>query len=384
MRQKTFISRNFRRLVAPLALLPLSGCNMVVMNPTGDIALQERNLILVALGMMLLVVIPVLTLIVVFAFRYRKGRAPGRYDPNFTHSTPIELVVWSIPLMIIACLGVVTWITTHSLDPFRPLDRISADKPLAKDHKPLDIQVVAMDWKWLFIYPEQGIATVNELALPVDVPVRFSITSTNQFNTFSAPTLAGMIYAMPGMKSMLHAVLNAPGDSWGYSGNYTGAGYSDMRFKLHGVDQAGFDQWAAGIKAAGETLSTDRYVELDKPSEKVPVMHFSTVASGLFDRVLNRCVVAGTECAADIMKKDRALDRDNGGMFAPQPMDHSAMQVSEGQMSQGMPSMSHTSTSGDVTAAVPAAHDHTNTGTNTGTNSGALAAPEQQGSNARP
>ncbi len=357
---------------------------MVVMNPTGDIALQERNLILVALGMMLLVVIPVLTLIVVFAFRYRKGRAPGRYDPNFTHSTPIELVVWSIPLLIIACLGVVTWITTHSLDPFRPLDRISADKPLAKDHKPLDIQVVAMDWKWLFIYPEQGIATVNELALPVDVPVRFSITSTNQFNTFSAPTLAGMIYAMPGMKSMLHAVLNAPGDSWGYSGNYTGAGYSDMRFKLHGVDQAGFDQWAAGIRAAGETLSTDRYVELDKPSEKVPVMHFSTVASGLFDRVLNRCVVAGTECAADIMKKDRALDRDNGGIFAPQPMDHSAMQSSEGQMSQGMPSMSHTSTSGDVTAAVPAAHDHTNTGTNTGTNSGALAAPEQQGSNARP
>ncbi|MGV2078122.1 MULTISPECIES: ubiquinol oxidase subunit II [unclassified Rhizobium] len=380
MRQKTFISRNFRRFVAPLALLPLSGCNMVVMNPTGDIALQERNLILVALGMMLLVVIPVLTLIVVFAFRYRKGRAPEKYDPNFTHSAPIEVVVWSIPLLIIACLGVVTWITTHSLDPFRPLDRISANKPLAKDHKPLDIQVVAMDWKWLFIYPEQGIATVNELALPVDVPVRFSITSTNQFNTFSAPTLAGMIYAMPGMKSMLHAVLNAPGDSWGYSGNYTGAGYSDMRFKLHGVDQAGFDQWAAGIKAAGETLSTDRYVELDKPSEKVPVMHFSAVASGLFDRVLNRCVVAGTECAADIMKKDRALDRDNGGMFAPHPKDHSSMPLSEGQMSQGMPSMSHTSTSGDVTAAVPAAHDHTNTGTN----SGALAAPEQQGSNARP
>jgi cytochrome o ubiquinol oxidase subunit 2 len=343
---------------------------MVVMNPKGDIALQERNLILVALGLMLLVVVPVLTLIVVFAFRYRKGRAPGRYDPTFTHSTPIELVVWSIPLVIIACLGVITWITSHTLDPFRPLDRISAEKPLAKDHKPLDIQVVAMDWKWLFIYPEQGIATVNELTLPVDVPVRFSITSTSQFNTFSAPTLAGMIYAMPGMKSMLHAVLNQPGDSWGYSGNYTGAGYSDMRFQLHGVDQAGFDQWAAGIKAAGETLSTDRYVELDKPSEKVPVMRFSAITPGLFDRVVNRCVIAGTECIADIMKKDRALDRDNGGMFAPHAMDHAAM-----NMNESMPSMS-----GETASSTPAAHDHTNAGTNIG----APAAPEQQGSNARP
>lgn len=339
---------------------------MVVMNPTGDIALQERNLILVALGLMLIVVVPVLTLIVVFAFRYRKGKAPGRYDPNFTHSTPIEVVVWSIPLLIIASLGVVTWITSHTLDPFRPLDRISADKPLAKDHKPLDIQVVAMDWKWLFIYPEQGIATVNELALPVDVPVRFSITSTSQFNTLSIPTLAGMIYAMPGMKSMLHAVLNQPGDSWGYSGNYTGRGYSDMRFQLHGLDQAGFDQWAAGVKAADETLSRDRYVALDQPSEKVPVMHFSSVDTGLFDRVVNRCVAAGTECIADIMRKDRALDRDNGGLFAPPSMNHGSM-----NMSGGMPSMAE-----GAALQAPAAHDHTNTG--------ALAAPEQQGNHARP
>jgi cytochrome o ubiquinol oxidase subunit 2 len=377
MRQKTFISRNFRRFVAPLALLFLSGCKMVVMSPTGDIALQERNLILVALGLMLIVVIPVLTMIVVFAFRYRKGRAPEKYDPNFTHSTPIELVVWSIPLLIIACLGVVTWITTHTLDPFRPLDRISVGKPLSRDVKPLDIQVVAMDWKWLFIYPEQGIATVNELALPVDVPVRFSITSTSQFNTLSIPTLAGMIYAMPGMKSVLNAVLNAPGDSWGYSGNYTGRGYSDMRFQMHGLDKAGFDQWAAGVKAAGETLSTDRYVVLDEPSEKVPVMHFSAVASGLFDRVVNRCVVAGTPCAADIMRKDRALDRDHGGMFMPS-MDHSSM-----NMSEGTPTMSEGTTGSTVNQAATDLSDGAVDNRDL-SNTGALVAPEHQGSHARP
>jgi len=320
MRQKTLTSRYFRWFVTPLALSFLGGCKMVVMSPTGDIALQERNLILIALGMMLLIIIPVMALTVIFAIRYRKGRSPEKYDPNFYHSTSIEVVIWAVPLLIIVCLGAVTWTSTHELDPFRPLDRISAGKPLAADIKPLDIQVVAMDWKWLFIYPQQGIASVNELVLPVDVPVRFSLTSTSQMNTFSAPTLAGMVYAMPGMKSELNAVLNVPGDSWGYSGNYTGLGYSDMRFQLHGVDQAGFDQWAAGIKAAGSTLSAQNYLALEAPSQKVPVMHFADVASGLFDRVLNRCVVIGAPCLADVMRKDRALDRDNGGLFSPPAM----------------------------------------------------------------
>jgi cytochrome o ubiquinol oxidase subunit 2 len=346
MRQKTSLTQYIRRFAPLLALPLLGGCNMVVLSPTGDIALQERNLIFIALAMMLIVIVPVMVLTVIFAMRYRKGRAPGRYDPTFTHSLPIELVVWTVPLLIIGSLGAVTWVTTYRLDPFRPLDRISADKPLARDVAPLEIQVVAMDWKWLFIYPQQGIATVNELALPVDVPVRFSITSTSQMNTLSAPTLAGMVYAMPGMKSELNAVLNAPGDSWGYSGNYTGRGYSDMRFQLHGLDRAGFDQWAAGIKAAGDTLSVDRYIGLDVPSERVPVMHFAAVASGLFDRVLNRCVVVGTTCLSDIMRKDRAMDSDNGGMFAPPAM-------ASGSMDHGTMKMSQAMASGTVDTVAP-------------------------------
>jgi cytochrome o ubiquinol oxidase subunit 2 len=366
MSQKTSLTRYFCRFAPLLALSVLGGCQkMVVMFPTGDIAVQQRNLILVALGLMLLVIVPVMTLTVVFALRYRKGKSSGRYDPSFTHSAPIEVVIWTVPLLIIGCLGVITWITSHTLDPFRPLDRISADKPLSKDVKPLEIQAVAMDWKWLFIYPEQGIATVNELALPVDVPVRFSITATSQMNTLSIPTLAGMIYAMPGMKSMLHAVLNEPGESFGYSGNYTGAGYSDMRFAMHGLDKAGFDQWAAGIKAAGDDLSTEKYIALDQPSIKVPVMHFSSVTPGIFDRVVNRCVTPGTECIADIMRKDRSLDRDNGGIFMP-TMDHSSMKMGANTQS-GTVSAIASNTAGKLDLS----------------NTGALTAPEHQGSHAK-
>jgi cytochrome o ubiquinol oxidase subunit II len=308
MTAQTFTTKWAKRLAAAAVPLFLSGCDMVVMNPTGDIARQQRDLILVATGLMLLVIVPVLTLIVVFALRYRKGKNPQAYDPGFTHSTRIELVVWSIPLIIIGILGAITWVTTHKLDPFRPLDRISYGRPIPAGTKPLEIDVVAMDWKWLFIYPEQGIASVNELALPIDVPVTFKITSTSQMNTFYAPTLAGMVYAMPGMQSMLHAVLNKPGDTWGYSGNYTGAGYTDMRFQLHGVDQAGFDSWVAKVKSSPDTLNTERYVALDVPSEKVPVMHFGNVPPDIFLRAVNQCVAPGAPCKNDVMRIDATKD----------------------------------------------------------------------------
>ncbi|MEG3089557.1 ubiquinol oxidase subunit II [Sphingomonas sp. PB4P5] len=298
-------------LVAIPALL--GGCNMVVMNPTGDIAVQQRNLILFATGIMLLIIVPVMVLTVLFAWRYRRGNPNKVYDPNFDHSTSLELVIWACPLLIIIALSVVTWTSTHLLDPFRPLDRLAPGRPVAANTKPLEVQVVALDWKWLFIYPDQGIATVNELALPVDVPVHFSITSTSQFSTFYAPTMAGMIYAMPGMQSVLNAVLNKPGESWGYSGNYTGRGHSDMRFKLRGMAPADFDRWVAGVKASKRgALAPANYVVLEKPSVKVPVLYFGSVMPGLFDRVLNRCVAPGTPCMVDVMRRDMA--RSGGGM----------------------------------------------------------------------
>ncbi|MEG3164383.1 ubiquinol oxidase subunit II [Sphingomonas sp. PB2P19] len=297
-------------LIAMLALL--GGCDMVVMNPTGDIAVQQRNLILFATGIMLLIIVPVMVLTVLFAWRYRRGNANKVYDPDFDHSTTLELVIWACPLLIIIALSVVTWTSTHLLDPFRPLGRLAAGRAIAPNTRPLEVQVVALDWKWLFIYPEQGIATVNELALPVDVPVHFSITSTSQFSTFYAPTMAGMIYAMPGMQSELHAVVNAPGDSWGFSGNYTGRGHTDMRFKLRAMAPADFGRWVAQVKTSPRgTLAPANYVALERPSVKVPVTYFGSVTPGLFGRVLNRCVAPGTPCMADVMRRDMAR---SGGM----------------------------------------------------------------------
>jgi cytochrome o ubiquinol oxidase subunit 2 len=166
------------------------------------------------------------------------------------------------------------------------------------------VQVVSLDWKWLFLYPEEGVATVNELVLPVNRPVRFDITSSNMMNTFYAPTLAGMIYAMPGMQSRLHAVLRRSGEYEGYSANYSGAGFSDMRFKLKGVDEAGYAKWLADIRARGQGLTHASYKELARPSEKVPVIRYKAVAPDLYMRILERCVEPGAVCLSEMMKRD--------------------------------------------------------------------------------
>ena len=318
MRDKRPIAARLRHLaLAPLIAL-LAGCQRDVLDPAGDIARQQRDLIYTATGLMLLVIIPVMVLIVVFAWRYRSGAKDATYDPGFDHSTSLELVIWSVPLLIIIALGAVTWSSTHLLDPFRPLDRIAAGKPVAPGARTLRVQVVSMDWKWLFIYPDEGIATVNELVLPVDRQVRFDLTSTNMMNTFYAPTLAGMIYTMPGMRSTLHAVLNRPGDYEGFSANYSGAGFTDMRFRLRGVDQAGFDRWVAQVKEPGAALETEAYLALEKPSEKVAPMRFGAVAPDLFDRVVERCVKPGAPCMREIMAADRRKDG-QGAREAPMP-----------------------------------------------------------------
>ncbi|MBN8809366.1 MAG: ubiquinol oxidase subunit II [Sphingomonas sp.] len=288
--------RRFLGLAAVPVLGLLSACDRAVLNPAGDVAMQQRDIIYFSTAIMLLIIVPVIVLIVLFAWRYRAGNQ-ATYDPDFDHSTSLELVIWSAPLLIIICLGALTWWSTHLLDPFRPLDRIAAGRPADPKAKPLVVQVVSLDWKWLFIYPEQGIATVNELALPVDRQVRFDMTSTNMMNTFYAPAMAGMIYTMPGMRSTLHAVVNRPGVYDGLSGSYSGAGFSDMHFKLYGVGQRDFDAWVARVKGSGKTLDTTAFLALAKPSEKVPPMYFAGVDGTLFDRIYRRCVAPGSSCA---------------------------------------------------------------------------------------
>ncbi|HEU0067089.1 MAG TPA: ubiquinol oxidase subunit II [Sphingomonas sp.] len=292
------------RILAPLSLLALGGCDMVVMNPAGDVALQQRNLVIFATVLMLLIVVPVIALVALFAWRYRANNTDARYEPDWDHSTQLELIIWAAPLLIVICLGAVTWTGTHLLDPYRPIGRIAKDRPVPANAKPLEVQVVALDWKWLFIYPEYGFATVNELAAPVDRPIRFRLTASSVMNAFYVPTLAGMIYAMPSMETKLHAVINRPGDYAGFSSNYSGAGFSGMRFRFYGMDDAGFAAWVARNKAAGGTLSRDRYLTLVKPTEKVPVMRFAAVEPRLFEAVVNQCVEPGTRCMGSMMHGD--------------------------------------------------------------------------------
>jgi cytochrome o ubiquinol oxidase subunit II len=289
----------------------LAGCgDLIVLNPSGDVAEQQGRLVVISTLLMLLIIVPVIILTLVFAWHYRASNKAATYKPDWDHSLQLELVIWAAPLLIIIALGAITWISTHTLDPYRALKRIDPERTVPAGTPPLTIEVVALDWKWLFVYPEQGIAVVNELAAPVDVPIRFKITSTSVMNAFYVPALAGMIYAMPGMETRLHAVINRAGEYEGFSANYSGAGFSDMRFRFHGLARADFDRWVQDAKASGGgELSRAGYVELEKPSVREPVRRYTGVAKGLYDAIVNRCVEPGKMCMRQMM----AIDERGGG-----------------------------------------------------------------------
>ena len=294
--------KRYPRLLGLLPLfgtLLLGGCNWTLLDPVGQVGIEERNLIITATLLMLLVVVPVIAMPFIFAWKYRASNKNATYAPKWSHSTKIEVVIWTVPILIIIALGVITYKSTHALDPYRPIE---------SDVKPVTIEVVAMDWKWLFIYPEQGIATVNELAAPVDRPIRFKLTASTVMNAFYIPELAGMIYTMPGMQTELNAVINKPGTFEGFSANYSGAGFSGMRFKFHATDASGFDAWVTGVRSDGGALDRMRYLELEKPSQREPAQHFASVDADLYDAVLNRCVDPRRMCMHEMM----AIDAEGG------------------------------------------------------------------------
>lgn len=296
---------NVLRILGMLSLLGLlGGCNMVVMSPSGDVADQQRDLIVASTLLMLIIIVPVIAATLLFAWRYRASNKAATYDPDWHHSTGLEVLIWTAPLMIIIALGALTWISTHLLDPYRPIERLDASRPVTADMKPLTVEVVALDWKWMFFYPELGIATVNELAAPVDRPIAFKLTSAAIMNSFYIPALAGQIYAMPGMETKLHAVINKPGVYDGFSANYSGSGFSKMRFKFHGLDTAGFDAWVAKVKAEGKPLDRARYLDVEKPSEAEPVHYYASVENGLYEAILGMCVEPGKMCMREMMMID--------------------------------------------------------------------------------
>ncbi len=378
-------------LILPL-LLTLAGCNLVVMSPSGDIAVQQRDLIIVSTVLMLLIIVPVIFLTLLFAWRYRRSNTAATYDPEWHHSTRLEVVIWSAPLAIIIALGAITWISTHKLDPYRPLDRIDAERAIPANAKPLTVEVVALDWKWLFFYPELGIATVNELAAPVDVPIEFKITASSVMNSFYIPALAGQIYAMPGMQTRLNAVINKEGVFDGFSANYSGAGFSHMRFKFHGVSQQGFEAWVAQVKERGTSLNRDTYLKLERPSEKEPVRYYASADKDLYNAILNMCAAPGKMCMNEMMHIDmmggggkesnenreklehdnRHADQAGGGHGVSAGESHEAPETKPADATTGQ--------AGDTQTMPGMQHDgHAMPGTDHGT--GGDTAPAQQNSN---
>ena len=267
-----------RKSIAALALL-LGGCSFELLSPKGPVGAQERDLILLATGLMLTVVIPVIVLTLYFAWRYRETNTKAEYAPRWSHSTAIEVVVWGIPCVIVAALGIIIWETTHRLDPYRPLEAKVT---------PVEVDVVAMDWKWLFIYPQYGVASLNELAVPVGTPVNFRITAESTMNALFIPQLGSMVYAMSGMQTKLHLLADTPGVYDGRSAAYSGAGFSDMHFKTYATSREAFDAWIARARASGQALDERAYGALKRPSSKDPVTLYASVSPRLFKAVVDQ------------------------------------------------------------------------------------------------
>ena len=287
-----------------IPLLLLGGCNLVLLDPSGDVARQQSDIMIITTIIIALIIVPVLIAIAVVAWRYRASNKNAKYEPHWDHSPQLELWVWSGPLLIIIAVGAVSWLGTHQTDPYRALDRIAPGKPVPSDVKPLEVDVISLRWKWLFLYPQYGIATVNELAAPVDRPIQFKLTGDTMMDSFFVPALVGQVYTMPGMQTILHGVINKPGEYRGFSANYSGAGFTDMRFKFHGLTTQDFDAWVGKVRAAGGDLDLAGYDTLRKPTRNAPVQYFAKFDADLYQRVLNLCAEPGRVCKSQMMAAD--------------------------------------------------------------------------------
>jgi cytochrome o ubiquinol oxidase subunit II len=263
--------------VVLVGVATLGGCTDGVLDPKGPISLAEREILLNALGIMLAIVIPVILATLGVAFWFRASNERARYRPNFAYSGRLEMLVWSIPAMTVFLVGGVAWVSSHDLSP---------RKPIVSTVKPLRVQVASLDWKWLFIYPDQGVASVNQLTIPVGTPVSLELTSSGVMNSFFVPQLGGQIYTMAGMITRLHLQADHSGTYRGFSAQFSGEGFADMHFDADAVPDEKFAQWLEAVRSAGPQLDENGYAELVKPSASVAPFTYRSVAPGLFDSIL--------------------------------------------------------------------------------------------------
>jgi len=255
----------------------VGGCSEGVLDPKGPIASADLQILLNSLGIMLAIVIPTILATLGVAYWFRSSNKRARYLPDFTYSGRLEMLVWSIPAMTVLLVGGVAWVGSHDLDP---------RKPIVSTTKPVRIQVVSLDWKWLFIYPEQGIASVNQLTIPVGTPVTFELTSSGVMNSFWVPQLGSQIYTMAGMVTRLHLQADHPGTYRGLSAQFSGEGFADMRFAVDAVPAENFTRWVDETHSTGPELNAQTYADLAKPSRAVAPFTYRTVMSNLFDNIL--------------------------------------------------------------------------------------------------
>ena len=307
-----------RRITATLMLVEMalatSGCqSMIVFDPKGPIGVHERNLIYITVGLCLILIVPVLLLTVWIFWRFReKKNSKVPYQPEWSHSTKLEIIWWGIPIVIIFILAILTGRYTHALDPA---------KPLQSDVKPVTIQVASLDWKWLFQYPEQGVATVNYLVIPEKTPIRFELTSDGPMNAFWVPQLGGMIYTMSGMATTLYLQADESGDYMGTGANFTGREFAKMAFTTKAVNRTDFDKWVSDAKGSGNSLTEDSYQKLAQPGVS-DTLTFASIPPGLFHKIvhvysMNRGAPAGIDQKAKTLSGEIATEHTEGGQLAP-------------------------------------------------------------------
>jgi cytochrome o ubiquinol oxidase subunit 2 len=252
----------------------LGGCNEGVLDPKGPIAIANRQILLNSLGIMLAIVIPVIVATLGVAFWFRASNARARYRPDFEYSGRLELLVWSIPAMTVFLVGGVAWVGSHDVSP---------GKPIESSVKALRVQVASLDWKWLFIYPDEGIASVNRLTIPIGTPISLELTSSGVMNSFFVPQLGSQIYTMAGMVTRLHLLADEAGIYRGFSAQFSGEGFSDMHFAAEVVTGEKFTQWIETARSAGPELNATTYASLAKPTAAVEPFTYRSVAPGLFE-----------------------------------------------------------------------------------------------------
>jgi len=265
-----------RAIAMTSAAMLLASCDEGVLDPHGPVGKAERIILYNSTAIMLAVVIPVIVLTLVFAWWFRARNKRAHYRPDWEYSGRIEMIIWSIPALVVLFLGGIAWTGSHDLDPAVPLEESSA---------PLDIEVISVDWRWLFIYPHEGIASLNRLVVPASVPLRFRLTSTTVMNSFFVPQLGTQIYTMPNMVTRLNLEADQPGTFEGLSAQFSGDGFSDMRFDLVSTDTDAFKDWVNTTKTQGGVLDARTFEELARPAKADGVRTYAQVSQGLFDSV---------------------------------------------------------------------------------------------------